>query len=108
MIELLNISWPYRLLIVAAALLLAFVIILIFPDATNEQDRIEPSVYDGDMLKLERQALDKAFADHMGLLYSVWMKDPISGPSRAQVGAGHARRAYVDVRKAHDARDRQR
>jgi hypothetical protein len=83
-----------------AALLLAYL-----TQGESEPQPFAPSPFDMEMDKLERQALDDAFRAQMASLFSVWLKDPTSGPARAITGAGHARKAYTDVKRAIEARE---
>ena len=48
------------------------------------------------LLALDREALDKAYKDHIGLVFGVWMKDPTDpeAPRRAGNGARNARKGY--------------
>ncbi len=69
---------------------------------------IHPTKYDARMDALQREALDEAFVGHFVLLFSTWMKDPNYGPSRAKVGAAHARKAYADVMDEIESREQGR
>jgi hypothetical protein len=63
------------------------------------------SQWDGDILKLDREALDEAYRDQLSRLFSVWMKDESGQPRRVINGARQARHAYIEVRRAIEARE---
>jgi hypothetical protein len=65
------------------------------PAATADDPPI--SKHEEHILALDREALDKAYKDHIGLVFGVWMKapsDPESG-KRAGTGARNARAGYT-------------
>jgi len=59
-------------------------------------DDLPISKYEEHLLALDREALDKAYKDHIGLVFGVWMKDPNDpqAPHRAGTGARNARAGY--------------
>jgi hypothetical protein len=59
------------------------------------------------ILALDREALDKAYRDHIGLVFSVWMKDPNDpdAPRRAGQGARNARKGYAISRDRIEERE---
>jgi hypothetical protein len=63
------------------------------------------SEYEGDLLKLEREAIDEAFRAKITQLWQVWMSDDRGQPDRAVNGASQARKAYVASRHAIDKRE---
>jgi hypothetical protein len=66
------------------------------------------SKYEEHLLALDREALDKAYKDHIGLVFGVWMKDPSdpSAPSRAGNGARNARGGYEKSMQAIERREK--
>ena len=54
------------------------------------------SKYEEHLLKLDREAVDLAYKQHIGLVFGVWMKDPNDpdAPRRAGIGARNARAGY--------------
>jgi hypothetical protein len=63
------------------------------------------TLYDRDMIGLERKAVDEAFRLQVAQLYQIWMKDDSGQPGRALIGAARARDAYIRVRAALDKRE---
>jgi hypothetical protein len=76
-------------------------------DEAGAQVVAEPptSQWDGDILKLDREALDEAYRDQLSRLFSVWMKDEAGQPRRMINGARQARHAYIEVMRAIEARE---
>jgi hypothetical protein len=70
----------------------------------------EPPVskYEDHLLALDREALDKAYRDHIGLVFGVWMKGPTDpdSPRRAGAGARNARAGYERSMEAIERRER--
>lgn len=64
-----------------------------------------PNILDGEIISLDRIALDSAYRAQMAILFSTWMKDPQFGPKHAMTGARWTRQAYLDVREALDKRE---
>ena len=55
-----------------------------------------PSKYDARLVQLDRDAIEKAYSEHLVNLFLVWMKDPETDqPRRAVVGARRAQKAYI-------------
>jgi hypothetical protein len=65
-----------------------------------------PSPYDAHLLELDRTALDDAYRAQLAKLFGVWMADEHHQPQRAITGANRARRAYIAVMHAIEARER--
>jgi hypothetical protein len=65
------------------------------PAATADDPPI--SKHEEHILALDREALDKAYKDHIGLVFGVWMKAPSDpqSPTRAGAGARNARAGYA-------------
>jgi hypothetical protein len=70
----------------------------------------EPPVskYEEHLLAMDREALDKAYKDHIGLVFGVWMKGPTDpeSPRRAGAGARNARQGYDISMERIEARER--
>jgi hypothetical protein len=67
------------------------------------------SKHEGHLLELDREALDKAYKDHIGLVFGVWMKGPSdpSAPHRAGLGARNARAGYEKSMDKIELREKQ-
>jgi hypothetical protein len=65
------------------------------------------SKYEDHLLALDREALDKAYKDHIGLVFGVWMKGPADAdsPRRAGNGARNAREGYERSLQAIERRE---
>jgi hypothetical protein len=65
------------------------------------------SKYEEHLLALDREALDKAYKDHIGLVFGVWMKGPTDpdSPRRAGAGARNAREGYEKSVQAIERRE---
>jgi hypothetical protein len=76
------------------------------PRATVEDVPIEKD--EEHILALDHEALDKAYKDHIGLVFSIWMKDPNDPDAarRAGNGARNARRGYAISRSKIEDRER--
>lgn len=64
----------------------------------------QPTEYDGKMIDLERDAIDKAFHGQVLRLFETWMKDETGQPKRALAGMRQARSAYIRSMRAIDER----
>jgi hypothetical protein len=66
------------------------------------------SKYEEHLLALDREALDKAYKDHIGLVFAIWMKGPTDpdSPRRAGNGARNAREGYEKSVQAIERRER--
>jgi hypothetical protein len=68
----------------------------------------EASKYDEQMFALDREALFDAYKEHMKHLFATAMKSADAQSfSRAQVGATNARKAYIAVMDAIEAREKE-
>jgi len=65
---------------------------------------LEPSNYNSAMDKLEKQALDMVFREHMKNLFEVWMREPDPDPTRSIAGADKLRDVYDKVATEIDRR----
>jgi hypothetical protein len=83
-------------------------------DQAQGEDRgaaSEPPIskFEDHLLALDREALDKAYKDHIGLVFGVWMKGPSDpdSPRRAGLGARNARAGYEKSMLAIEKREQQ-
>jgi len=101
----------YAIIALAVACALAFILLSIAkPDAEGQVKLEDPPIEKDEehILALDREALDKAYKDHIGLVFGVWMKDPRDPRSaeRAGVGARNARMGYAISRDKIEQRER--
>lgn len=64
-------------------------------EAAQEQQKYEITKYEGDLLKIEHEAIDQAFKNQVVNVFAVWMKDETGQPGRAINGVVQARKAFV-------------
>jgi hypothetical protein len=71
-------------------------------------DDQEITKFEGDVLKLDREAMDKALVAHLQLLFTNWMKDYGAENVEARVirGSQNGRRAYIKAREAMERREK--
>jgi hypothetical protein len=71
-------------------------------------DEPEFSRFESDVLKLDREAMDKALIAHLQLLFTTWMKDYGAEGVEGRVirGAQNGRRAYIKAREAMERREK--
>jgi hypothetical protein len=103
--------WARAVITILIAVIIAFALLLFFPDATGEQKTTEesaPSKWDDHIDALEKQALDDAFKKHIGQLYSVWVTDNYQPriPPKALLGARNARDAYIRSMESIEKREK--
>jgi hypothetical protein len=55
---------------------------------------VASSKWDDRLIELDKQALEQAYLEQMGHVFSIWLKDGVTDPSRARVGFGNARKGY--------------
>jgi hypothetical protein len=65
----------------------------------------EITKYEGEMLKLERDAIDEAFKNQVVNVFAVWMRDASGQPARAITGVTQARKAFAAARARIDERE---
>lgn len=67
---------------------------------------LQHSDYDERLDQLDREALEKAYVQHVGQLFRTWMTDYSvnSQPFRMQKGHRNARQGYIDTMTAIDQR----
>lgn len=86
--------------------LLAGLVLFFALEARSQKELtpLQPSVYDEHLTFLEREAIDRAYQKYVEQQFESWMRDPESQPWRAVEGTRKARRAYIEVMTAIDAR----
>jgi hypothetical protein len=88
--------------------LLAIVLMMV---AAGEQSSSPPpppylvTKYEGQLLTLEREAINDAFRAKITQLWTVWMSDDRGQPARAVAGATQARKAFVQSMQELDRRE---
>jgi len=73
----------------------------------SAEEPLTASKYDTRIIELDREAADNAYREHIERLFAVWMRDDTGQPARAAAGAHHGRKAYIDVQKAIDKREKE-
>jgi hypothetical protein len=58
------------------------------------------------LVRIDKEALDLAYKDHLKVLFSVWLRDDVSTVSRINNGLRIARRAYTHAIEQIDKRER--
>jgi hypothetical protein len=78
-------------------------------EAQGAVEEMPVSRFEGDVLKLDREAMDKALVAHLQLLFTTWMKDYGADGVEARVirGANNGRKAYIKAREAIERREKQ-
>jgi hypothetical protein len=105
--------WAAIALIVAVALAYFLISISVSEGEPVPQSKFasDPPIsrYEEHLLGLDREALDKAYKEHIGLVFGVWMKGPSDpeSPRRAGVGARNARAGYEKSMDAIELREKQ-
>jgi hypothetical protein len=92
----------YRVMLACAVVVIVVIVLSLascFLDAAPSREEDDPplSKYEDHIIALDREALDKAYKDHIGLVFGVWMKAPTDpdSPRRAGAGARNARQGYA-------------
>jgi hypothetical protein len=76
-------------------------------DAADAAPALETMKYEDRFIELDRVAIERAYSDHVVLLYKTWMTDPSSNsqPARAVYGANLARKNYAAAMTAIEVRE---
>lgn len=104
-------EWPiWKRLVTALAILVAVFLALwvIYHMLGDDQAVAQnaPSKWDAQMQVLDRQALDKAYAEQMSKIWLIWLQDGGGGTTERQTkGFRNARRAYVIAMTEIEQRD---
>jgi hypothetical protein len=64
-----------------------------------------PVAFEGQLVRLDREAIEAAYRQQVTSLFLTWMKDEAGQPVRAVKGVNRARKAYVDAMRAIDQRE---
>jgi hypothetical protein len=74
----------------------------------NILDEPEISRFESDILRLDKEAMDKALVAHLQLLFTTWMKDYGSDGIETRVvrGANNGRKAYIKAMEAIEKRQK--
>jgi hypothetical protein len=68
------------------------------PNGAESEEQLYQNIpVDEHLLRLDKDALEQAYKDHVRLLFSVWLKDDISVVHRINEGLRRGRRAYTDA-----------
>jgi hypothetical protein len=88
-----------RLLVGIGAVLLAVLLVLLTTDAPSkgEVGCIDIEIKDT-LRSLASDGIDKAYMNHVSLLFDIWVKDPADQPKRAITGMQAAISAYIRAR----------
>lgn len=94
-----------RIILTAVIAAVALVLIWVVESVSEEQ------LYQGvplneHLLRLDKEALEKAYEAHLQLLFSTWLKDDIGVVHRINEGLRRARRAYAEAAKRIEERER--
>src|SRR5262245_10164500 len=99
-----------RIAMAVAAVVAAILLLLVLVEADARSQslvlQLPPSKWDGKILELDRQALDEAYIAKMKQLYDVYVREGREYPERPVKGASEARRAYIEISKAFEIRQR--
>ena len=92
--------WALLTLVIAVGLAILLVNI-VKDDVASPQTQVCASPEDRDRIrKLELDAFDNAFHDHITKLFSIWVHDPNQQqPKRASIGNDIAIKAYMHARQ---------
>lgn len=89
------------IVIAAVALLLIWVV-----ESVSEEQLYQGVPVNEHLLRLDKLALDKAYEQHVLLLFSVWLKDDISVVHRINNGLRRGREAYLQAAARIEERER--
>lgn len=81
----------------AIAFMLAWILILITSDVQSESEPLPPSVYDQQMIELDKEAVAEAYRRHTMQLFDGWMRDPTGQPKRLIGGIAKSRKAFIEA-----------
>jgi hypothetical protein len=96
------------LAIIFGALLLVYIVGSFTQGAESEESA---QLYQGvpvneHLLRLDKEALEIAYKEHLKLLFSVWLRDDISTVHRINNGLRNARRAYEHAAEQIEKREK--
>ena len=77
------------------------------PIQLASEESYQPSKWEERILELDRQAIEEAYKDYVGKLYTVWLADSRGQPERAKAGAQNARKAFIAIMEAIERREQE-
>lgn len=88
--------------VICLVILFALALFGFFTGAWDDADAApapDTMKYEERFIELDRAAIDRAYSEHIMLLYKTWMTDPASlqQPARAVYGANLARKNYTNA-----------
>jgi hypothetical protein len=98
-------SWPAITLVVGACMAAVVYAAVAERAEQREPPYAVPTEFEGQLVKLDREAVENAYRQQVTSLFLNWMKDSFSQPGRAIKGVNQARKAYVDAMRAIDQRE---
>jgi hypothetical protein len=110
-----DIPLVYRIALTFAIVVIILILLAAFgyfsgawDEAGAREEDVPMEKDEAHILALDREALDKAYMQHIGLVFGVWMKDPNDPNSvhRAGNGARNARKGYAISRTKIEERER--
>jgi hypothetical protein len=91
----------------ALAILLAFLLIMIAQGEPLVPAQAGQSPYEERLLQLDREAIERAYVEHIKKLFSIWTVDYSEEPPKAVKGAQQGRSAYARAIAAIEKRERE-
>jgi hypothetical protein len=106
-----DMSLGHRVMLTVAIVVIIIIVLGLFGYLSGrweaEAQFLPPSKWDGRLIELDKQALEQAYLEQMGHVFSIWVKDGVADPSRARVGFGNARKGYAAAMTAIEKREQQ-
>jgi hypothetical protein len=89
----------HRVMLTVAIVVIIVIVLALFGYLSGRWDdaQAQPllsSKWDGRLVELDKQALEQAYLDQMGHIFSVWLKHGVDDPKHARVGFNNARKGY--------------
>lgn len=98
--------WALITLVIAIALALGLLSIAQDNPRSQPVPELQKSAYDRKLDRLDRRGTEAAYTNRIALLYTNWMTDTSqASQDRALRGHRNARKIYIDIMTAIDARD---
>jgi hypothetical protein len=98
-------GWPAIVLAVVAGMAAVIYAAVAERAEQREPPLPVPTSFEGQLIKLDREAIEAAYRQHVTSIFLTWMKDETGQPTRAVKGVNRARKAYVDSMRAIDQRE---
>jgi len=98
-------GWPSILF--AVAMCLAAVVYAAVAERSEQREPpyVVPTEFEGQLIRLDREAIEAAYRQHVTSIFLTWMRDETGQPDRAIKGVNRARKAYVNSMRAIDQRE---